>query len=245
MKTLSQHLEDYLRLRRQLGYKMQDAGKFTPQFRALCRTGRRKNYHAPSWHCVGPPSRTRRPTTERQPPGGGAPICRLYERLRCAHGGSRAKTSAVSVSVGETRTIIPMKMCCCWSTPLGRSIHPIQIKGPTLGTLFGLLAVTGMRVGEALALDCGDVDLDRGLLTIRLAKGQQIKNYPAPRLDPQCAPTICLYPGQRLSATPTPGFFVWDGADRLVYHSVNRWFLLVACQVGLRKPGDRRGRARP
>src|SRR5256885_10214384 len=38
-----------------------------------------------------------------------------------------------------------------------------------------------------------------------------------------------------------PGFFVWEGGDRLIYDSVNRWFLLVACQVGLRKPGDRRG----
>src|SRR5256885_4401035 len=38
-----------------------------------------------------------------------------------------------------------------------------------------------------------------------------------------------------------PGFFVWEGGDRLIYDSVNRWFLLVACQIGLRKPGDRRG----
>ena len=40
---------------------------------------------------------------------------------------------------------------------------------------------------------------------------------------------------------PSPGFFVWDGGDRLGYDSVNRWFLLVACQIGLRRPGDRRG----
>src|SRR5271166_5814882 len=32
MKTLSQHLEDYLRLRRQLGYKMQDAEKLLRNF---------------------------------------------------------------------------------------------------------------------------------------------------------------------------------------------------------------------
>ena len=38
-----------------------------------------------------------------------------------------------------------------------------------------------------------------------------------------------------------PAFFVWEGEVRLGYDSVNRWFLLVACQIGLRKPGDRRG----
>jgi len=45
-----------------------------------------------------------------------------------------------------------------------------------------------------------------------------------------------IYP-QRSS----PAFFVWDGGDRLIYTTVNRWFLLLACQIGLRKPGDPHG----
>jgi integrase len=36
--------------------------------------------------------------------------------------------------------------------------------------LFGLLAVTGMRISEAIGLERHDVDLQRGLLTIRGAK---------------------------------------------------------------------------
>jgi integrase len=36
--------------------------------------------------------------------------------------------------------------------------------GPTFSTLFGLLAVTGMRVGEAVALNRTDVDLTAGRL---------------------------------------------------------------------------------
>lgn len=60
-----------------------------------------------------------------------------------------------------------------------RQIDPSgQIKGPTLATLFGLLAVTGMRVGEALALDCRDVDLKRALLTVRMAKGNKSRIVP-------------------------------------------------------------------
>ena len=38
------------------------------------------------------------------------------------------------------------------------------------GTVIGLLAVTGMRISEALKLDCDDVDLDAGVLTIRNTK---------------------------------------------------------------------------
>lgn len=32
-------------------------------------------------------------------------------------------------------------------------------------TLFGLIAVTGMRISEAIGLERGDVDLDPGVLT--------------------------------------------------------------------------------
>ena len=37
-------------------------------------------------------------------------------------------------------------------------------------TLFGLLACTGLRISEALALDCADVDLDEGVITVQSGK---------------------------------------------------------------------------
>ena len=44
------------------------------------------------------------------------------------------------------------------------------LKGRTFATIFGLLAVTGLRISEALALDREDVDLDEGVLRIRRTK---------------------------------------------------------------------------
>lgn len=41
-----------------------------------------------------------------------------------------------------------------------------SLRGATYATLYGLLFVTGMRVGEALGLDIGDIDLSGGLVTI-------------------------------------------------------------------------------
>ena len=49
-----------------------------------------------------------------------------------------------------------------------------RLRGPlrraTYRTLIGLLAVTGMRVGEAIALDRADLDLVTGVLTVRRHK---------------------------------------------------------------------------
>ena len=48
----------------------------------------------------------------------------------------------------------------------------------TYQTLIGLLAVTGMRVGEALALDRGDIDRTEGVLTIRTSKFGKSRELP-------------------------------------------------------------------
>jgi integrase len=44
------------------------------------------------------------------------------------------------------------------------------MRGLTCSTLFGLVAVTGLRISEALDLDIGDVDFDQGVLRIRCGK---------------------------------------------------------------------------
>src|SRR4051812_31479326 len=52
----------------------------------------------------------------------------------------------------------------------GRLASAAGLKGCTYATIFGLLAVTGMRISEVLALDREDVDLDEGILRIRRTK---------------------------------------------------------------------------
>jgi integrase/recombinase XerD len=47
---------------------------------------------------------------------------------------------------------------------------PVGLRASTYGTLLGLLAVTGMRISEAIGLDRQDVDLAKGLVTIRHSK---------------------------------------------------------------------------
>jgi len=57
-----------------------------------------------------------------------------------------------------------------------------KLRGPlkpdTYATLIGLLAVTGLRVGEAIGLDCSDINEREGLLVIRNAKFGKSREVP-------------------------------------------------------------------
>ena len=55
---------------------------------------------------------------------------------------------------------------------------PTGLRGLTCATLFGLLAVTGMRISEVLALDREDVDLEEGVLRIRKSKFRKSRLVP-------------------------------------------------------------------
>jgi integrase/recombinase XerD len=238
MKTLSHHLDDYLKLRRQLGYKMESVEFMLRNFVHFAQqesAGVIRTKLALQWAAL--------PTKTAQ----------SANRLGVV------RRFAAYVSAHDARTEVPAQKLLpyqfCRRDPYhytddhvvrlvnaGRQINPAsQIKGPTFGTVLGLLAVTGMRVGEALALDDGDIDFDQALLTIRLAKGSKSRVIP---LHVSTISALRHYASIRDSIypqRPSPAFFVWDGGDRLVYDSVNRWFLLVACQIGLRKPGDQHG----
>ena len=62
--------------------------------------------------------------------------------------------------------------------------HAAQLPSPrglnawTFSTLFGLIAVTGLRLGEALGLDEADVNLDEGVLTITRTKNSEFRLLP-------------------------------------------------------------------
>jgi integrase len=123
-----------------------------------------------------------------------------------------------------------------------RQINPSnKLKGATYATLFGLLSATGMRVGEAIALDREDVDLKNDLLTVRRAKGNKSRFVP---LHASTGRAFQRYAEIRDKTFPEPisrSFFVSERGTRLRHCTVNRWFLWAARQIGLRKRGERRG----
>ena len=70
----------------------------------------------------------------------------------------------------------------------------------TFETLFGLMASTGLRVSEAIHLRDADVDLKRGMLTIRQTKFAKSRQLP---IHPSTAKALARYRKQRERYLPT------------------------------------------
>lgn len=75
------------------------------------------------------------------------------------------------------------------------------LRGLTYQTLFGLLAVSGMRLGEAIGLQRGDVDLDAAVITIQHAKFDRPRIVP---LHPTANSALRHYATQRDRLCPQP-----------------------------------------
>jgi integrase len=122
-----------------------------------------------------------------------------------------------------------------------RALSP-QLRAATFETVIGLLAVTGLRPGEALGLDRADVDLSDGALHVRAAK--QNKHREVALHD---TTTIALRKYSRLRdrhlpVPSSPAFFVSQQGARLTARAFNKVFAKLIGQIGLEGAGER---ARP
>jgi integrase/recombinase XerD len=114
----------------------------------------------------------------------------------------------------------------------------------TYQTLIGLLAVTGMRIGEAIRLDRADLDLEAGVLTIRLSKFGKSRELP---LHPSTLAALHGYLERRDQLDPRrtdPSLFVSMAGKRLLYCAVHRTFLRLVHHAGL-QPRSALCRPRP
>lgn len=103
----------------------------------------------------------------------------------------------------------------------GRLPSPKGLRGLTYSTFFGLLAVTGMRISEGLALDRGDVDLEEGLLTIRRAKFGKSRLVPVHESTCRALRHYAAERDRILARTTTPAFFLAEHGTRITTWSRN------------------------
>ena len=119
-----------------------------------------------------------------------------------------------------------------------RALTP-PLLAATVETVIGLMACTGLRLGEAVGLDRADVDLTDDTLHVRAAKQSKHREVP---LHPTAATALSDYTHVRgrLSPRPsTPAFFLFPASKRLTTDAFYRTFPQLIRQIGLEGAGER------
>jgi len=108
--------------------------------------------------------------------------------------------------------------------------------------LFGLLSVSGLRLGEARNLELQDVDLEAGVLTVRNAKFGKTRLVP---LHPSTCKVLADYIARRerhWAGRPVSSYlFVSSWGNRLDGAQIHRAFYALSRQIGLRSATDHHG----
>ena len=239
MSRLRRCLADYLRSRRGLGFKLQREGKLLPQF--VTHVEERGDAFittaaALSW--------------AMQPPD--ASPAWWMNRLVLVRGFAKylqtldPRTEVPSLDHlprRQTRSA-PYIYSTADITALLAATDTLRsaVKAVTYKTLIGLLAATGIRVGEAIALDERDVDLRRAVLVIRKTKFNKSREVPLHASVVTALDSYRRVRDQLVHRQFSPSFFISTAGTRLFYANVHETFLRLLYTAGL---GSHRPRPTP
>lgn len=113
---------------------------------------------------------------------------------------------------------------------------PVPLCAANYSVLIGLLAVTGMRVGEVIGLDVGDVDWEHELLQVRTAKFNKARQIPLHPTTLQAPRSYTEVRDHHPRLPTNPSFLLSAAGTRLIYNVVHRQFFKLVDQAGLRHP---------
>ena len=119
---------------------------------------------------------------------------------------------------------------------------PKGLRARTYTTLFGLMVATGMRVNEALGLDRTDVDLKLGILHIRRTKFGKSRYVP---VHPSTVRALKNYAEARDRVFPAPlipAFFISEQGRRITEWIARYTFAKISQRIGLRARAKGHGR---
>jgi integrase len=236
---LSQEVADYLAVRRSPGYQMARPEKLLPQLTAYLEQAGASTVttdHALAWAVLP----------------GGSQSWHAY-RLAVARGfATWLRTTDPSAEIpppglvpARTLRATPYLYTDEEVTALMAAARSLRypLRTATYQTLIGLLAVTGMRVGEAIGLDRGDADLEGGVLKIRSGKNGKSRLVPLHDTTTQ-ALRAYLRDRDRLCADPgrSQALLISPPGSRLLYYNVHATWKKLAASAGLR---PRSGNCRP
>jgi len=231
--TLGEHVDDYLRLRRALGFKLERHGQLLPQLVAYLEAADANTVTrelAISWARL-PASAHPRHWAAR------LAIARGFAAyLQTIDPATEVPPAGVfAVRYQRPTPYLWSQRDICRLLEAARGLRP-PLKAASYEALFGLLAVTGMRVGEAIALEVDDVDLDNGVITIRehVAKLERARLVP---LHPTTVEALDRYARTRPGLCPKPrstAFFLSGTGAGIDRSEVSKTLRKITVALGLR-----------
>ena len=244
MTTLREAVREYLNLRRSLGFKLHESGRLLLAFVKFMEE-HRSSYIT-----------TRLALAWAQQPS-------TVQPAEWAHRLSVVRTFARHRSATDPRTQIPPPGLLPFQPQRARPylytdreirnllraalLMPYRFERGKLRPriyycLFGLLSVSGLRLGEARNLELQDVDLKAGVLTIRGTKFGKTRLVP---LHASTCKVLADYLARRqrhwAGRAVSSYLFVSSQGNRLDAGDIHRTFNALSRQVGLRGASDRRG----
>lgn len=233
MTTLAEHAAQYLALRRGLGHELADAGRLLPRFVAsLERAGAQTitTQAALDW--------VQQPAAE--------PTSSVWMRRMTAVRGF-ARYMAGTDAETEIPPLGLVTFRQRWRPPFMYSAAdvealmaeavraiPTPLRAATVQAVIGLLAITGMRIGEAIRLERSDVDWTEGALAVRASKFNKSRLLP---LQPTAVAALAAYAQTRDRLQPRPRastFFLSAKGTPVIYADFGEVFrrLVAASGVG-------------
>jgi len=240
MNTLRQALNEYLALRQAMGFKLQEESRLLPRFIDFLEA------HGEAFITTDLAVRwaTQCPATQPAEWARRLRFVRIFARYRSATD-PRTQIPPTGLLPYRARRAEPYIYNDDEINRLlqaaGQLCSPMGLRAHTYVTALGLLAVTGMRISELVALNNDDVDLAYGQLTIRDAKFGKSRWLP---LHPTTQQALQQYIQRRDQHYPIPcnsGFFVSEQGTRLTSCTVRATFVQLSRQIGLRGPTDSHG----
>ncbi|WP_447732343.1 tyrosine-type recombinase/integrase [Rhodanobacter soli] len=243
MSTLQLAMEEYLQVRRALGYKLREAGAELPRFVNFMEERRAKHITARlalEWA---------QQSTTVQP-------AEWARRLGFVRGFARYLSAFDSATEVPAAGLLPYRRqrarphvyteqeidgLLSAALELPTAFPSTRLRPHIFHCLIGLLSVTGLRISEALGLQVGDVDLGNAVLTIRGAKLGRDRLLPVHATT--CA-ALSEYLQQRErfpDMRDSPYLFASRRGKRLDIGLVHRTFYTLSRQIGLRGPLDSHG----
>ncbi len=240
MTTLRASVQDYLAMRRGLGFKLHDAGMGLLKFVSFME-------HKHASHV----------TTELALEWATKPKSALpaewSRRLSFVRGFARYRSAIDSRTQIPPAGLLPYRpqrarpyiyteQEIARLLTTARSLPPAGgLRGWKYYCLFGLLSVSGLRISEALNLKLTDIDLHENVLTIQKTKFGKSRLVP---LHPSTQNALTDYLQRRnrfLAGRPASHLFVSGTGNRLDISDVHRTFYVLSRQIGLRGPSASHG----